>query len=223
LRASREAGLEALGISDHIVNSEDLGRPWLVRERLPADTGDLRVYVGCETEMATPAVAKIDAAFADTLDFVIMSASHLFNPGVQRPGTLSPEAMAAHILEMMRGAIALGFVDIIAHPFSVPVSPVPFEAIVAAADQEELRDTAALAACEGVAMECNPAFLRGAPEAMGLLIRCFLEVGCKLAVNSDAHHPAHIGCRGPQYASEEELRAAGVTEDCLWRIEDRRA
>lgn len=221
LRAAQEAGLEALGISDHIVYSEDWGRPALVRSAMPSRLGDLRIYIGCEAEMASPTESKIDAEYASRLDFVIMSASHLFNPGVQRPPSLDPRAMASYMLAMIDGAVALGFVDIIAHPLSVPMSPVPFPELVAAADVRGLRRTAALAARAGVAIEYNPRYLRAAPEETAHLYAPFLEAGCKLAVNSDAHHPSQIGCRGPEYATEEEIRAMGIAEDNLWRIEER--
>ncbi len=72
-----------------------------------------------------------------------------------------------------------------------------------------------------MAMECNPAFVREAPEAAGWLFRVFLEAGCKVAIGSDAHHPNDVGCRGPRYAGEEELRELGIGEECLWRIEER--
>jgi len=70
-------------------------------------------------------------------------------------------------------------------------------------------------------MELNPRQLRITPDAARWFYRRLLEVGVKLAINSDAHHPRDVGCRSDGYAREEEIREVGVTEDCLWRIEAR--
>jgi histidinol phosphatase-like PHP family hydrolase len=219
--AAQEAGLEAVGITDHVVVPAHLDRPRRVREELPGKAEGLRVYVGCEAEMRAPDEPSISPEFAAGLDFVLFSTSHLHNIGPQVLYGLGPAEMAAFMLELMKGAIETEYVDIIAHPFHAPLSPHPFAEVVGAADAEELRGTAEAAARAGVAMECNPRFLREAPEAARWLIRVFLEAECKVSIASDAHHPANIGCRGPGYATEEELQAAGIGQECLWRIEDR--
>ena len=221
VRGAQEAGLEAVGITDHVVVPADFERPLRVREELPGKVDGLRVYVGCEVEMRAPDEPSISREFAAGLDFVVFSASHLHNIGPQVLYGLNPAEMAAFMLDLMKRAIETGYADIIAHPFHAPLSPHPFEKVVEAADAEELRRTAEAAARAGVAMECNPRFLREAPEATRWLIRVFLEAECKLSIASDAHHPTNIGCRGPGYATEEELRAAGIGQECLWRIEDR--
>jgi histidinol phosphatase-like PHP family hydrolase len=219
--AGLEAGLEAIGISDHIFLPQHRERPVIARQALPSEVNGMRVYVGCEADMQSPTRCAIDADFAATLDYVMIAASHLFDPGVEREFIEHPRSMAAYMVEMMRGAIETGFTDIIVHPLHVPACRFSFSDFVSAVDEAALREVARLAAVSGVAFECNPVFVRRHPEAAKRLFSCLLEDGCTLAINSDAHDPGGIGCRGPGYATEDELRALGISEERLFRIAER--
>lgn len=219
--AGREAELEAIGISDHVFFGRHRGRPAIARRALPSEVDGMRIYVGCEADMQAPDRVAIDVEFAAGLDYVMVSASHLYDPGVEQEFIDEPRSMVAYMLELMRGAVGLGYVDIIVHPLHVPACQYSFHDFVRAADEGELRSVARLAADAGVAMECNPRFLRAAPEEAKRLFGMFLEEGCILSINSDAHRPSSIGCRGPGFATEEELRAIGIGEDRLFRIEER--
>ena len=215
-----EAGLEAIGISDHIFLPQHRERPRIARSALPRELNGMRVYVGCEADMQSPTRCAIDAEFAATLDYVMIAASHLFDPGVEREFIEQPRSMAAYMIEMMRGAIETGFAHIITHPLHVPAPGCQFADFVGAVDERAMRDVARLGAESGVAFECNPSFLRKQPEAAKRLFGWLLEEGCTLAINSDAHSPAGIGCRGAGYASEDELRALGITEERVFRIRE---
>jgi len=193
----------------------------MVRQQLPEESDGLRLYVGCEADMQSPARCTIDPEFAAGLDFVVMAASHLYLPGVELPPDLDPPAMAAFIVELTAAAIRTGLADIIAHPFVVPGGPWDFQQLIEAADPSSIDHLAQAAARAGVAMELNPKQLKLTPDAAGGFCRRLLEAGVRLAINSDAHHPRDVGCRSDGYAGEEELREVGVTEGCLWRIEDR--
>jgi histidinol phosphatase-like PHP family hydrolase len=221
VRAAQEAGLEAVGISDHIVAPANFDRPKLVRERVPQQVGDTRVYVGCEAEMHSRAECSAPRDLAKSLDFVIVSASHLHNIGMDLLHDLTLNQTLEFMLDLMRGAIETGFADIIAHPFHAPMCRFVFAELVEALDDEKLARIAREAAEGGVAIECNPRFVREAPGQAARLFGAFMEAGCKLSIGSDAHHPDHIGYRGHWYASDAEMRAIGVAEDCLWRVQDR--
>ena len=219
--AGQEAGLDAIGISDHVIFPGDRERPGIARRALPSEVNGMRVYVGCEADMQAPGRASIEAEFAGQLDYVNMSCSHLYDPGVEREFIDDPASMAAYMVDLMRGAVELGFVDIIAHPLHVPVCRYSLADFVCAVDEEAMRGVAGMAAEAGVAMECNPRFLRANPTAAGRLFRLFVECGCTVAINSDSHHPRGIGCRGPEFATEEELRELGIGEEHLFRMEER--
>ena len=219
--AGLEAGLEAIGISDHIIFPRDRERPGIARRALPGEVEGMRVSVGCEADMQSPGRASIDGEFAAGLDYVMVSASHLYDPGVEREFIEEPRSMAAYMVDLMRGAIELGFVDIIVHPLHVPACRYSLADFVCAVDEEAVREVAGMAAEAGVAMECNPRFLRAQPTAAGRLFRLFVECGCTVAIDSDSHHPRGIGCRGPSFATEEELRAIGIGEENMFRMEER--
>ena len=66
----------------------------------------------------------------------------------------------------------------------------------------------------------QPRVLKRWPDAAKWLFTRFLDTGVKLAVNSDCHHPRGVGLRGEEYATEDEMRALGVTDNVVWRIKD---
>lgn len=215
-----DARLEAIGVSDHIFFPHHTERSVIARGALPKEVDGMKIWVGCEADMEAPTRAAIDAEFASTLDYVMVAASHLYDPAVEQEFIDEPRSMAYYMLELTRGAVELGFVDVITHPLHVPACRYTLEHFVAAADESQMRDVAQTAAACGVALECNPKFVRAYPNASRRLFPLLLEEGCQLAINSDAHHPRGIGCRGPEYATEEELRALGISEECLFLIED---
>jgi histidinol phosphatase-like PHP family hydrolase len=221
VEAAQAAGLEALGITDHVNSPADWPLPGLVRQQVPTCYQGVRVYVGCEAEMHAPDELTIGPELAAELDYVIVSASHLYNPGVRLPPDLDAPRMAAYILELMNGAIASGLADIISHPFGVPWSEIKFPELAEAVDRDDLMRTAESAASRGVAFELNPAFVTWVPDLAGWLFSRFLEAGAKLSIGSDAHVPGPVGCRGSEFATEEQLRAIGMTEDRLWHPSDR--
>ncbi len=223
VRAAEDAALEAIAITDHVEQQGDYGITRLVRDDLRDYTGDLPVYVGCEAAMDGRRRPSISRDYATEMDLVLFSPSHLDRViGVDAARGLRAAKMATMILDLTRDAIETGYADIIAHPFHVPVSGCPaFGEIAAAAKERDLRDMLTMAAQAGVAMETNPRFLRQDPMAAMWLFRLFIEMGCKVAVNSDTHHPSGVGCRGERFATEAELRAIGISEEHLFRIEDR--
>lgn len=221
-RAAQEAGLEAIAITDHVERPADYAAPRAVREELRGYAGDLRVYVGCEADVGAGENPSISREYAAEMDLVLFSPSHLDRLGPHALDGLGPPQIAALALAFTRAAIETGYADMIAHPFHVPMTGVPpFGQLVAAANESDLRDVLAMAADAGVAMEVNPRFLRADPAAAMWLFRLFIEAGCKVAINSDSHHPSGIGCRGPRFATEDDLRAIGISEEHLFRIEDR--
>lgn len=220
IAAAQEAGLQAIGLTDHVYLPEHRDRPRTLRSRVPRHAGQLRIYIGCEADMQSPTRCSIDAEFAAGLDYVILSGTHLYDEGVSRPDRLTARETAALCLELMQAALETGLADIIAHPFGVPGSPFTFDEIAAEASRDAWLRLGQAAARAAVAIEYNPRYLRQAPDAAHWLFSPLLDTGVKLAINSDAHHPDSVGCRGPRYADEAELLAEGVTEDRVWRIED---
>jgi len=221
VRAAQAAGLEAVGLTDHVIFPEDRARPGKLRQVLPTELNGVRIYIGCEADMQTPTRSTIDPEFAAGLDYVMMSGSHLFEPGVEHPAEMDPKTMADVIFGLTEGAIACGYVDIIVHPFGVPMCPYPWAEIIDQVDRGRWFHTAQMAAQAGVAIEFNPRYLKQGPDQARWLFPMVKEAGCKLSISSDSHHPANVGCRGDRYVGEQELRAMGIEEGDLWSVEDR--
>ena len=219
--AAHEAGLEAVGLTDHIYIPAQRVRPSETRARAPHQYQGMPVYIGCEADVVSPTEIVIDAVFAETLDYVLLSASHLFEPGTHHPvAQLGVQEMAAYMVARMRQAVACGFCDIVVHPFRDDGGPFSFGELVEAVSPESIKTLVAEAVRAGVAIEYNPRELHGFPDQAHWLYNRFLEAGVKLSINSDAHHPSKVGCRGPEFATEAEMRTGGICEDMLWTIED---
>jgi histidinol phosphatase-like PHP family hydrolase len=218
----QEERLTAIGISDHIFSPADLSKPRILRAQLPRAVGDMAVYVGCEAEMHAPDRPTVDRAYSAERDFVLMAATHLHFLGRKLDEMDIPEVVDL-IFDLMFGILESGCADIIAHPFRVNEGwpRLEFPHLVSAVERDTLMCLAQLAARRGVAAECSPRLLRACPDSATWLFRCFLEAGCKLSIGSDAHWPVDIGCNTDEFASEDDLRGIGLTDESLWTIEDR--
>lgn len=220
IRRGQEEGLTAIGISDHIFTEADFSKPRALRVQLPRAVGNMAIYVGCEAEMHAPDHPTIDMAYAAERDFVVMAATHLYFLGDKMDDMDAPD-LADLICDLTLGALESGCADILAHPFRVNGCRFSFPVLVGAVKRDRLMRLAQRAARQRVAIECNPRFVREYPDAATWLFRCFLEAGCKLSIGSDAHWPVDIGCNTDEFASEDDLRDLGLSEESLWTIEDR--
>ncbi len=210
LKAGRAAGLEAIGFADHVFIPEHRARSARLRKMIPKQYGEMRVYVGCEADVLSPTELAIDEEFARTLDYVLVSASHLYEPRAFHPVEgMDARMMAEYLMVTMNLAVECGLADVIVHPFVVPISLFRFEELVAVADPEGISRLGEKAARAGVAIEYNPRVLRLYPTAARWLYGRLLETGVKVAINSDTHHPGGVGFHEKNHATEEEMRGGG--------------
>ncbi len=222
LKAGRAAGLEAIGFADHVFLPAHRERSARLRKMAPKQFGDMRVYVGCEADVLSPTQLAIDEEFALTLDYVLVAASHLYEPRAFHPVEgMNAQTMADYLLATMNLAVDSGLCDILVHPFVVPISLFRFEELVAVADPDGISRLGEKAARAGVAMEYNPRVLRLYPEAARWLYGRLLETGVKVAINSDTHFPGGVGFHEKNHATREEMLAEGIPEEQLWGIRDR--
>ncbi len=227
LALAAEMGVGTIGFADHLwTNPEIEPSNWYrpqdasqiskLRAELEDVSTRVRVLVGCEAETVAPGRFGITRAFAESLDFVLLSCSHFHMSGfVAQPAGPSPRELADHILAFFRSGVSSGLPTSIAHPF-VPCGRLEqFDAAIAAMSDGELRDVFGLAHDRRVAIEITTAFIPDAakkPFSIETPIRILSsarQAGCMFTLGSDAHSPAEQR-RLPELGALTE--AAGITE-----------
>ncbi len=240
LDAAREAGIEELGVSEHIYRFRDalaIGRHPLWEE-LAAD--DLGAY--CEFVRTTPLRLGIEADFIvgaeDRLagvleqhdfDYVVGSV-HQMDGGrmVDHAGwdvwedTADADRMWGRYFGLVAEAVRCGLFDVLAHPDLVkmwgPERPWPER------DRRFHYEPAVEAIAErGIAVELSTAGLRkpvGEMYPSREFCEMCVDAGAAFALSSDAHAPEQVGY---EYGRATELlRELGVGEICVFELRERR-
>jgi histidinol phosphatase-like PHP family hydrolase len=229
LQRAQECGLKEIGFTDHCWSDPDLAFVERLRGDLQtAGYGDwhaatspqapLRYYLGVEAQMNAPDKPTISAAGASQLDFVLMAPNHYHLEVVQNPHECTPQAFALYSLAMFEGAIAIGYVDVIAHPFT-PLGQRPFthKDLFDAMPEGRLLDCLSLAAKAGVAFELNPATLPRLGDFLRPLYQMCLDQGVRISLGSDSHSLATLCYPAPNCPPASILEELGIVEDRLWR------
>jgi histidinol-phosphatase (PHP family) len=239
LEAAREAGIEELGVSEHVhrfTRALDLWQhEWW--ERNAKD--DLAAY--CEFVRATPLRLGIEMDYLPGLedrtaslleehpfDYVVGSVHFLGDRAVDHDGwdvwegDGDPDAIWRRYFESVAQAARSGLFDILAHPDLVKVwgsaRPEPrqdprfhYEPLVQA-----VADT-------GVAVEVSTAGLRkpvGELYPAQALAEMLVDAGAAFSLSSDAHVPEHIGWEYGE--TVERMRGWGITEIAVFEARERR-
>lgn len=208
-----ELGLSTIGFADHLWDSNMPGASqWYqpqnllhtaqIRERLPDNTGGVRVLIGCESEYCGDGKVGISPAVAEQLDFVLLPMSHFHMKGFVLPsGISSTRDIADLLVQRFNEVVGLGIATGIAHPFLPCGFTERADEIIAAISDEQFADCFGRAAEAGVSIEVHPAFF---PEAVGkqkegLHDETFLRVlsiakkcGCYFHFASDTHSLAGL-------------------------------
>lgn len=239
LEAARAAGIEELGVSEHVYRFERALELWdhpFWREQA---TDDLHAY--CEFVRSTPLrlglevdyVPGAEEATAELLDslgldYVVGSVHFVGNGAVDHPGFDAWEELGDaervwdRYYETLAGAARSGLFDVLAHPDLVKVwgsaRPAPDR------DPRHWWEPAIEAIADaGVAVEISTAGLRKpAAEiypASGFAALC-AEAGTPFALSSDAHIPEQVGYAYDQ--AVELLEAIGVSAVSVFEQRQRR-
>lgn len=213
------SGIRCAGLSDHI--DERTERDWFagVAAGNRADLAGLqsrpKILVGTEATMLSPARCALDADLADELDFVIVACNHYHLDIVENPDAATPQAYADHYLDMVQGAIDLGFADIIAHPFlhnklGLAAGLDALERY----DETRLQAVLRAAADAATAFEINPRQVQHAIPWYRNLVLEARRCGARFTLGSDAHTLADLGYRpvGDAMAPEVVCEAIGLTQ-----------
>ena len=215
--------METIGFADHFAQGPPYATPlWedrgpgiidQLRKETAGISAEVEVLIGCEADMLEVKLCSIDATYAKTLDYVVMAASHFHLPGVQKPESDEPQAVAQHYLKFISAALDLEFVCILAHPFLTPFhtlgSPQTYMPLIT---DSQLYTIAERARERRVAMEVNSYLGQGAEylEPMARFFDICKEVGVRFTYGSDAHHMKDLG---PTRAIEQAIDFLGLSPD----------
>jgi histidinol-phosphatase (PHP family) len=239
LEAAAEAGVEELGVSEHIYRFEAALEVWdhpFWREQA---LGDLDAY--CDFVRTTPLRLGIEADFvpgredriaslldARDFDYVVGSVHFLGDRAVDHAGydiwngAGDPDRVWRRYFETLAEAARSGLFDVLAHPDLVKVwgsgRPVPdrdprfhYEPAV-----EAIADS-------GIAVEVSTAGLRkpvGELYPADAFAEMCVDAGATFSLSSDAHEPGHVGYEYER--AVETMRAWGVNEVAVFEARERR-
>jgi histidinol-phosphatase (PHP family) len=241
LDAAKQAGIEELGVSEHVYRFTQALEVWRHPYWVSQATDDLDAY--CEFVRTTPLKLGVECDFipgaeeriselisSRDFDYVVGSV-HFIGDGenaVDDPdwdawGTSGdPEDVWTRYFSYVADAARSGLYDILAHPDLVKVwgkgKPVPD------GDPTRFYEPAIEAIAEtGIAVEVSTAGIRKpvgeiypAPRFAELCV----EAGAAFALSSDAHTPEQVGFEYP--AAVERMRGWGIEEICVFEGRERR-
>jgi len=192
--AAVSAGLEFIGLSDHIDVPGDNQRPERDRSEVLAGTWDVEFLIGCEATVLSPGRFAVTDEVARSLDYVMVSANHYHLSQVENPRVKDARSYAEHYLKMLRGILGWGLADIVAHPFlhtkiGRALDPVR---VLDQYDWDDLEDLLEEAAAIGVSFEIKPGYGSMAPDFFGELVRVSRRYGVKFSLGGDSHRLKEI-------------------------------
>ncbi|HEU4393428.1 MAG TPA: histidinol-phosphatase HisJ family protein [Solirubrobacterales bacterium] len=239
LEAAAAAGIEELGVSEHVYRFRQALELWRHPFWESNAQDDLDAY--CEFVRGTPLRLGIECDFvpgaeartaellgARDFDYVVGSVHFVGDAAVDHPGwdvwegSDDPDEVWRRYFEALAECARSGLFDVLAHPDLVKVwgrgRPLPQR------DRRHYYEPAVAAIAEsGIAVELSTAGLR---KPVGELYpaRDFaemcLEAGASFALSSDAHLPEHVGFAYDR--AVDFLDDLGVGEICVFEQRRRR-
>ncbi len=208
--------LTLMGISEHIdtLEQREEFKTKIAANRAEAQAaadaaGTMKVMIGTESSMLNPKECAVGDEIAAILDYRLISCNHYHLKHVENPEPTA-DAYANHYLDMLEGALALGYADTIGHPFYHQKLSKVFDhdglmAILKAYNAGRLTAVLKKAAEVNMAFEINPRHADRALEWFRDLIQEARLHGTKFTIGTDAHDIPSLG-----YPDNDSGRTCGM-------------
>lgn len=171
--------------------------------------------------MNSPSTSPIDAQAAARFDFIMAGCNHYHLPMVENPQNHTAAGYAKHYHQMLEGAMDIGFVNAIAHPWTQSYVPyIPQSEMLAAYPRDELERLIALAGSRRIALELNPSLVVTAIPFFQNVIQIARKYGTQFIFGSDAHQLAKMDyaklLASSEYTQASLLEVLGIEESDFW-------
>ena len=197
-------GLKLMGISEHIdrLDQREDFKEKIRLNRTEAEavklSTNMKIMIGTETTMINPKLCSLSAELATMLDYRLVSCNHYHLKHVENATPPTAEKYAGHYLEMLHGAMDLGFTDTIGHPFyhqklHKKYGPELLHATLKAYEQDDFTAMLKRAAQVNMAFEINPRHADLALDWFKELVQEARLHGTKFTVGTDAHAIKSLG------------------------------
>ncbi len=202
----RRKGLKA-ALVDHVFSDRHRITPENIKNDCREKYSDVAYIHGCEADVYGDGLIALPENMVPAMDFIMVSFTHLGQPGVIQDFHLDNlDKMAKRLLFLFEAAINWPHTDVIGHPFAMPCDPVKANEMVKFVDNGHLDSLLRLAAKRNILIEINARTLRRmAVEPQKFFIERALENGCSFSIGSDAHCLDEIGMTREAWTLIDEL------------------
>lgn len=203
IKTNERYGLDLMGISEHIDRVDQ--RPEFI-EKINANraeanavtTKKMKVMIGTESSMINPNLCSVGDEIPELLDYVLVSCNHYHLKHVENPKKKTAESYADHYLDMLMGAIDVGYVDTIGHPFyhqklAKKLGRETLLKVLKVYNEDRLTTVLKMSAENNMAFELNPRHADLALDWFRELIQEARLHGTKFTLGTDAHAIASLG------------------------------
>lgn len=194
LELIREKGLKA-ALVDHVFSDRDRITPFSVKGDCRKKFPDVEFIHGCEVDVYGDGSIALPEKLISVMDFIMLSFTHIGQPGVIDENELKDmKKLAAKMLHLFEAAVAWPHIDVIAHPFALPLNMAQTNEFIKALDQDGMRGILVEAARRGIIIEINARTLRRMSlDPQKLFLQAATRAKCLFTISSDAHTLEEIG------------------------------
>ncbi len=201
-----QKGLRA-ALVDHVFSDRHRITTDEVKKDCREKYSDVDFIHGCEADVYGDGLIALSEDMAAQMDFVMVSFTHVSQPGVFDDLHLDRiEKVAERLLYLFDAAVNWSHTRVIGHPLALPFSPEKADELVGLLDVSCLNSLLRLAGKRNILIEINARTLRRMPVApQRFFLEKALENDCFFSIGSDAHCLEEVGMTGEAWRLIDEL------------------